>query len=138
MHEGAELESLDVKVSACTHLRAAGFNSFLGGVDPSPTQPSSLVGGTIDASLVNRKSWLDGGSAYGGQRKMDLSTLAGAEDVLFLTKFAHPPQPTLALKGGTHSKTFGLPGQPWGWGLGGICDWPCPPPWDTKTYIPTP
>ena len=82
-HEGAdsEMENLDVKVSARTHPGAAGFNSSLRGGDPSPTRPSSLVGATSDTSPVTRKSWTDGGSAYGGQKNIDLSTLAGVEDV---------------------------------------------------------
>ena len=81
-HEGAEQENLDVKLSARTHPGAAGFNSFLGGGDPSPTQLSLLVGATIDESPVTRKSWLDGGGAYGGQRKIYLSTLTGAAESL--------------------------------------------------------
>ena len=92
------MENLDVKVSARTHLGAAGFNSFLRGGDPSPTRPSSLLGATIDTSPVTRKSWLDGGSAYIGQK----STLAGVEDVwdgveggegLGLTENPSPPDP---------------------------------------------
>ena len=83
MHEGAELqmETLNAKLSARTHPGAAGFNSFLGGGDPSPTRPSSLVGVTIDESPITRKSWLDRGSAYGCQTKIDPSTLAGVVDV---------------------------------------------------------
>ena len=76
--EGAELQNLDVKLSARTHPGAAGINSFLGRGDPSPTRPSSLVGATIDSLPVTLKSWLDRGSAYGGQDKKYLSTLAGA------------------------------------------------------------
>ena len=82
MHEGAELENLDVKVSACTHPGAAGFNSFLGGGNPSPTRTSSLVGATIDESPITRKYWLDGGSAYGGKEKINPSTFAGAAGIL--------------------------------------------------------
>ena len=76
------MENLYVKVSARTHPGAAGFNSFLRGGDPSPTRPSSLGGASIDSSPITRKSWLDGGSAYGGQSKIDLSTLAGAGEIL--------------------------------------------------------
>ena len=81
-NEGAdpEMETLDVEVSVRTHPGAAGFNSFLRGGDPSPTRPSSLVGATSDTLPVTRKSWPDGGSAYGGQRNLDLYTLAGGED----------------------------------------------------------
>ena len=70
-HEGAEpvkFDKLNVKVSARTHPGAAGFNAFLGGGDPSLTRPSSLVGAMMDESPVTRKSWLDGGSAYEGQK----------------------------------------------------------------------
>ena len=75
------MEHLDVKVSARTHPGAAGFNSFLRGGDPSPTRPSSLVGAPSDTSTVTRKAWPDRGSAYGGQKNIDTSTLAGAENV---------------------------------------------------------
>ena len=81
-HEGAEQKLIDVKLSARTHPGAALKDSFLRGGDPSPTRPSSLGGGSVDSSPITRKSWLDGGSAYGGQRKIDISTLAGAEDIL--------------------------------------------------------
>ena len=95
----------------------------MGGGDPSPTQSSSLVDATIDESPVTWKSWMDGGSAYGGQSTIELSTLAVAEDVLVRVthtegvgvmenppprpirgnpwqNFAHSPQPTSVLKGG--------------------------------------
>ena len=76
--EGAET-NLDVKLCARTHTGAARLDSFPEGGDPSPTRPSSLVGVMTDESPVTRKSWLDGESAYGGQRKLDLSTLARVE-----------------------------------------------------------
>ena len=70
-HEVAELEHLNVKLSMRTHLGTAGLSAFLGGGDPSPIQPSSLVGAAIDESPDTRKSWLDVGSAYGGQRNLN-------------------------------------------------------------------
>ena len=79
MYEGAEQITTLVQLSARTHPGAAVIDSFLGGGDPSPTQPSSLVGVRLDSSPVPQKSWIDGGSAYGGQNKIDLSILAGVE-----------------------------------------------------------
>ena len=67
-HGGAELQI--VNLSDRTHPGAAGINSFLGGGDPSPTRPSFLVSASIDSSSITWKSWLDGGSAYGGQEKL--------------------------------------------------------------------
>ena len=95
-YEGAYKLSLDIKVSARTQLIRR-FQCYLGGVDPSPTRPSSL--GSLP---ITGKSWLDGGSAYGGQSKIDVSTLAGPEDVLVgkterkgagLTENPPPPPP---------------------------------------------
>ena len=80
--EGADtVDELYAKLSARTHPGAAVKDSFLRGGDPSPTRPSSLGGASNDSSPITRKSWLDGGSAYGGQSKIDLLTLAGAEDI---------------------------------------------------------
>ena len=76
------MDELEVKLSARTHPGAAGKDSFLRGGEPSPTRPSSLGGASNDSSPITRKSWLDRGSAYGGQRPLDLLTLAGAEDIL--------------------------------------------------------
>ena len=78
-HGGAEFSIINL--SKRTHPGAHGFNSFLGGGDPSPIQPSSLGGESIDSPSITQKSWLEGGSTYGGQAKIDLLTLAGAEDV---------------------------------------------------------
>ena len=77
--DGAKNLDLDVKLSARTHPGAAGLDSFPGGSDLSPTRPSSLVGAPIDLSPVTLKTWRDGGSAYGGQGKFDVSALAEAE-----------------------------------------------------------
>ena len=78
MSEGAEFGDLNVKLSVRDHLEAAVLDSSPGGGDPSPTRPSSLVGAAIDLSPVTQKTWLDGGSAYGGQDTLDLSALVGA------------------------------------------------------------
>ena len=71
--------NMDVKLSARIHPGDAGLDSFLGGGDPSPTLPLSLVGAPIDILPVTRKTWMDRGSTYRRQGKCDLSSLAGAE-----------------------------------------------------------
>ena len=79
MSECAENLDLDVKLSVRTHPVASGLDSFPGGGDPSPTQPSLLVGAPIDLSPITQKTWIDGGSTYGGQNVLDISALALAE-----------------------------------------------------------
>ena len=87
--EGAENWDMNVKLITCTHLGAAGLDSSLGVGDPTPTQPASLMGAPIYLLPVIRKSWLDGGSAYGDQEHTYLfalvsgGTLLGAETLGF-------------------------------------------------------
>ena len=70
--EGAENWFLNVKLSPLTHPVAAGLESSLGGGDPPPTRPPSLVGAPIHLSPVSRKTWPDGESAYGDQKKIQI------------------------------------------------------------------
>ena len=59
--EGAETDTLNIKLSARSRPGAAGINSFLGGGDPSSTGPSSLVGASMDSLTITQKYWLVGG-----------------------------------------------------------------------------
>ena len=80
--EGAENWDIHVKLSARTHPGAAGSDSSLGGGNPSLARPTSLVGAPIDLLTVTWKTWLDRGSAYGGQKNSDLSTLVEVENFI--------------------------------------------------------
>ena len=157
------MDTLDVKLSARTHLGDAGLNSFLRGGDPSPTRPSSLVGASIDSSPITQKSSPDRGSAYGGQRKFDISTLAGAEDILDggrgedsvgvtenpppprpiggnpWKKISHPPPTHISTQGGVPTaKSPARPGSLRGRSWEDAATSRAPPLWDKNFIYPHP